>query len=148
MFTKIKIEGNKVTPQEVEDAILGVTYTKIGEKITVAHVTLVDGFEVIGKSGVVDPKNYDSEIGNKIALDNAKNEIWKHMGSILQDRIVLEKGSYHVRLVNERDELKIKADKLKDAILNKRVPENAVEILNKQWNIMSEYLFILNKRLE
>ena len=39
-FTKIKIAGNRVTSQEVDDAIKNVTYTKIGEKITIAHITL------------------------------------------------------------------------------------------------------------
>ena len=88
MFTKIKIEGNSVTSQEVENAIKEVTYTKIGEKIVIAHVTLVDGFEVIGKAGVVDVSKFDMEIGSKFALQDAQSRIWEHMGSILQDRLL------------------------------------------------------------
>lgn len=81
---KIKLSGNSVTIQDVENSIAVESYIKQGKKITVCHLTLVDGFEVVGTSGVVDPDNYNTEIGNRIARENAINRVWQHLGSILQ----------------------------------------------------------------
>lgn len=86
-FKKIQIKGSSVTPEEVQDAILKVETVKLGQKITVCHLTLVDGHEVIGMSGVVDPDKYNAEIGGKIAKQRAEDKVWSHMGSILQDRL-------------------------------------------------------------
>lgn len=85
-MAKIKIKGNKVTQQEVENCIKLELYMKMGEKISICHFTLVDGHEVIGHSGVVDPRLFNSEIGNKIARSRAIDEVWRHLGSVLQDR--------------------------------------------------------------
>ena len=85
----IKFRGNKVTPEDVVNAIIKekVKYVQLGEKITVCHLTLVDGFEVIGKSGVVDPANFQFEIGKRVAYDHAVSEVWGHLGSLLQAKL-------------------------------------------------------------
>ena len=84
---KLEIVGDHVTPEEVVNAIEKATYSKMGKKVTVCHLTLKNGHEVIGMSACVNPDNYDKEIGEKIALKNATEEVWSHMGSILQDRL-------------------------------------------------------------
>ena len=85
--TPIEIKGTSVTPEEVKNAIKKEEFVKLGKKITVCHLTLQDGHELIGMSGVVDPSKYNPEIGERIAKENALNEVWRHMGSILQDRL-------------------------------------------------------------
>jgi hypothetical protein len=84
---KIQIAGNRVTLEEVLAAIEKETYVVVGKKITICHLTLVNGHEVTGQSGVVDPANFNQEIGEKIAKENALSHVWSHMGSILQDRL-------------------------------------------------------------
>lgn len=150
---RVVIAGNRVTKEEVENAIDKVTYTKLGEKITVCHMTLVDGFEIIGKSGVVDPALYDAEIGNRVARDAAFSRVWEHMGSILQDRLATRVGgSYKSRVILERDELKRKLDNLTSYL--ERYPESSAElpdglkILEKQAKPMKEYLEILELRIK
>lgn len=83
---KLEIKGNKVTQEEVEAAVERTLYAKLGRKVTVCHLTLKNGHEVIGMSACVDPEEYDREIGEKIAKGRALNKVWEHMGSILQDR--------------------------------------------------------------
>jgi hypothetical protein len=87
---KIKIAGNKVTKQEVLDAITEEKYVQVGRKITICHLTLADGFEVTGQSAVVDAATFDVKIGNEMAKENAISKAWTHMGSILQDRLITE----------------------------------------------------------
>jgi hypothetical protein len=84
---KITIAGDHVTLDEVHAAIEKETYVIIGRKITVCHLTLVNGHEVTGQSGVVNPDNFDREIGESIAKENALSHVWSHLGSILQDRL-------------------------------------------------------------
>ena len=84
---KLEIKGNSVTLEEVENAIKEVEYVTLGRKVTVCHLTLKNGHEVIGMSACVDPNNFNENIGRKIAFEDATKEVWKHMGSILQDRL-------------------------------------------------------------
>lgn len=87
MSSKIVIAGKSVTPQDVEKSVVKEEYTKLGKKITVCHMTLSNGYEVIGYSGVVDESLYNKEIGERVARDKALNEVWSHLGSILQNQI-------------------------------------------------------------
>jgi len=45
-------------------------------------LTLYSGHEVVGIAQVLDAKNDDEDIGNSIAYENAKNELWKLCGNI------------------------------------------------------------------
>ena len=80
---QIKILGTGVTPQDVEDAIVSEDYKKMGHKIMVCHLTLKDGFEVIGTAGVVNPDEYDPKVGKIVARSKAMDKVWQHLGSIL-----------------------------------------------------------------
>lgn len=79
----------RVTPEMVEAAIKGKpTFTKLpsGKKI-VCELTLQNGFTVIGVSSVVDLRNHVEKVGREIALRNAKEEIWKHLGFMMQTEL-------------------------------------------------------------
>ena len=67
---KITIAGDHVTLDEVHAAIEKETYVVIGRKITVCHLTLINGHEVTGQSGVVNPDNFDREIGEVSHTDS------------------------------------------------------------------------------
>ena len=40
------------------------------------------GHEVVGFARVLDPKNDDEEIGNRVAFENARDELWAVCGAI------------------------------------------------------------------
>src|SRR5690606_13292840 len=64
---------NTVTPADVESAITDVTYTVLPNgRTTVCQITLYGVFSVEGSSACVDIKNFNQEIGQKIAYENAK----------------------------------------------------------------------------
>lgn len=147
MNTKLKIKGTSVSYDEVIAAIEKEEYVKMGEKMTICHLTLKNGHELIGVSGCVDPSKYDQAIGEGIAKENAINEVWNHMGSVLQDRLANTGKTYLDRLEIEREELMIKIEKLRNALATKKAPENSVEVLSKQLKTMIEYADILDSRL-
>ena len=50
-------------------------------------VTLKNGFEVLGKSGVVDKSKFDLALGSKYAKEDAINKMWELEGYRLQCEI-------------------------------------------------------------
>jgi len=84
---KIIIKDSRVSLEDVEQAIVKEEYTKLGTKMTACTLTLANGFEVVGLAGVVDAKTYSMKIGGPIARNNALDEVWSHLGSILQNEL-------------------------------------------------------------
>ena len=55
--------------------------------LTFCVLVLRNGFTVTGESACASPKNFDAEIGRKIARENAVNKIWPLMGYELKCRL-------------------------------------------------------------
>ena len=78
----------RVTPQRVDEVIVGEDYHVFpGTTLTVCCLTLANGFTVTGESACASPENFDTELGRKIARDNAKQRIWALEGYALRDRL-------------------------------------------------------------
>lgn len=56
------------------------------ELLTFCVLVLKNGFTVTGESACVSPKNFDAEIGRKVARENAINKIWPLMGYELKSK--------------------------------------------------------------
>ena len=56
-------------------------------QLTVCVLTLENGFNVTGESACVSPENFNKEIGEKIARDNAINKIWSLEGYLLKEQL-------------------------------------------------------------
>lgn len=87
---QIILKGEKVSSVDVSRAISKEKYIHMGRKKCVCHLTLQDGWEVIGVAGVVNPELYDSKIGESIAREKAIDKVYLHLGSLLQNRIAGE----------------------------------------------------------
>lgn len=97
----------RVTPADLEAAIFDVRYLNAGEAvcavgsdptIALAHghpltlltlciLELHNGFTVVGKSACASPENYDRELGQRIALNDAKRQLWPLLGYALRQRL-------------------------------------------------------------
>lgn len=75
----------RLTPQDLDDMIVGVEYLRpqIGT-LTICVLTLSNGCTLTGQSNVIDPDNYDRELGEKAAFNNAKGKIWEAEGYALK----------------------------------------------------------------
>lgn len=68
----------KLTPYQQglqKEWVQAIIFNKMGEKITVAHLTLKNGFEVVGVAGCEDPSKFDYEIGKHFALVDALSKV-------------------------------------------------------------------------
>lgn len=75
----------RVTKEGMEKRIVDVSWTRIGETLTHATIKLDNGYLVTGESACVNPANYNKEIGEKIAYDNAFQKLWSLFGFLLAE---------------------------------------------------------------
>lgn len=76
-----------ISQQMVDDFIKGVEVQTIGDKTTLVHVTLANGFTITEASSCVDPENYSVEIGAEICMEHIKNKVWELLGFLLQTAV-------------------------------------------------------------
>lgn len=86
----------RVTPEQVEAAIVGETFTVLPNgRTTVCQLTLDNGFTVEGLSACVCVENFDAEIGNRIARQNAVSQVWQLLGFRLRDQLAYNPRTLH-----------------------------------------------------
>ncbi len=78
--------GGKIPLKFIEDhlnnPLTKVTHVQATENTRICVITLSTGHELVGYAQVLDSKNDVELIGQEVAYDNAKEEIWKVFGSI------------------------------------------------------------------
>ena len=75
--------AERVTKEYIESRIASTEFHRIGETVTLCNITLDNGFSVRGESACVNPENYNQQIGEKIAYDNAFRLLWSPFGFLL-----------------------------------------------------------------
>ena len=71
---------NKITVEFLNSEIANVEHLRPVGTLTICVITTKDGFTFTGESACVDPTNFNQEIGEKIAYDNAFNKMWLPYG--------------------------------------------------------------------
>ena len=99
----------RVTPQDIERAITSEHYFTAGQAVeqqTAPHeqiptplylltfcvLVLRNGFTVTGESACASPENFDAEIGQRIARENAVQKIWPLLGYELRTKLAAGEG--------------------------------------------------------
>lgn len=94
----------RVTKEYMESRISSCDFTRIGETHTHCRIVLDNGFSVTGESACVNPEDYNKEIGERIAYDNAFSSLWQLFGFLLAEKNKLIKENealYHAVSVSE-----------------------------------------------
>lgn len=79
-----KSDGTKILKEDVESFITDVEVMTVGEKTTVVNAHTLTGFDTVRHSSCVDPKNYSEELGKQYAMEEVVNDLWAHLGFVLQ----------------------------------------------------------------
>jgi Phage protein (N4 Gp49/phage Sf6 gene 66) family len=78
----------RITPDQIDGKIQKVQYHVFeGSCLTVCCLTLANGFTVTGESACASPANFNQQLGEKIAFDNARSKIWALEGYLLKERL-------------------------------------------------------------
>lgn len=75
----------KVTREHIEARIKHLKFSRFAPTVTICQITLDNGYSVRGESACVNVENYDREIGERIAHDNAFNQLWPLFGFLLAE---------------------------------------------------------------
>lgn len=79
-----KNDGTKILKEDVEAFIGKVDVMTVGNKTTVVNAHTLTGFDMVRHSSCVDPKNYSEELGKEYAMEEVVNNLWAHLGFVLQ----------------------------------------------------------------
>ena len=151
-----KNDGSKIFREDVEEFIGNVDVMTVGDKTTVVNAHTITGFNMVKHSSCVDPKNYSQELGKEYALEEVTNDLWAHLGFVLQwAKCGLKRQEVlppHVqRMIDEHRELEQKISKLGVFIANspnfKNLEVEEQERMKKQHIAMDEYFHILDERI-
>lgn len=78
----------RLTPEHIKSCVVDEAYYVFpGTTVTIALLTLKNGYHVTGESACASPENFNAEIGRMIAHDNAANKIWALEGYLLKDKL-------------------------------------------------------------
>lgn len=61
--------------------------TRGEECLTLCVLTLKNGFTIVGKSACASPENFDTDLGRKIARQDAVNQMWPLLGYALKENL-------------------------------------------------------------
>lgn len=77
----------RVTLQSMEDKIDHTDYVVHNGILTIAIVQMKSGFFVVGKSAPASPENFNAELGQKFAREDAIRQLWGFEGYALRERL-------------------------------------------------------------
>ena len=87
MIQEKGLNAPRLNPAHIDSIIKKKEFHKLTGTLTVCVLTLKNGFTVTGESACASPENYDQEIGEKIAFENARDKIWVLEGYLLKEII-------------------------------------------------------------
>lgn len=79
------LNAPRLTPDHIDSVIKYCEYWVVPNTTsTVCAMVLLNNFVIIGKSAAASMENFDQELGQKIAYDNAREQIWQLEGYLLK----------------------------------------------------------------
>lgn len=76
----------RVTEVSIKAKIADVEYFRV-RHLTICIITLQNGFFVEGHSAPAAPENYDQQVGERYAYDNAFRQLWPLEGYLLREQL-------------------------------------------------------------
>lgn len=142
----------RLTLSDLKKKIKEVRYTRIaGTTTTVCNLILENGFVVTGTSASVSEANFDEQIGQNIAFDNALDEVWKLEGYLLRERLYQQSKPVKERLIDELTEESLRLGRLSKLLSGERpIKLSTIQwaLLHGQQAAMTKKVMILQKRIE
>lgn len=78
--------GDRVTKEAIEARIVSKEFLVLpGTTVTIASITLDNGYSVRGESACVDPRNFNKELGEHYAYEDAFRKLWPLFGFLLAE---------------------------------------------------------------
>lgn len=146
----------RVTPADLDANIVHTEIVKhiapSGQVLRWAVLTTRNGFAVAGKpSAAASSENDNAEIGEKVAIDNARAELWPIMGYALRTKLAATPATFQDRVRAEALELDDRITKLKAFTSTDTfggLPADEQERMHAQLAAMTDYSACLAERIQ
>jgi hypothetical protein len=79
------MEAQKLTLDDIQSKIESATYLNPVGTLTIAILTLTNGYTVTGESSCVNTDDFDADVGKKIAYENAEEKVWMLEGYLRKE---------------------------------------------------------------
>lgn len=113
------LNAPRLTPDHIDSVIVDETYTNLPDGRTViCQLTLKNGYTIDGKSACVSKENFNQEIGNKIARQNAREKIWELEGYLLKEKL-----NHQIKIQEQFASQGVDPGKLQDGPIVSELPE-------------------------
>ncbi len=73
----------KLTLDYIKSLIVNVEYQRFGDTLTVCVLTLRNGFTVTGESACINKADFNADIGQQVAYNNAVDKIWRYPSTLI-----------------------------------------------------------------
>ena len=85
---------HRVTLESMKNKIESVQYLNptVAPHLTLAIVLIDNGFTIIGKSAPADPANFNAELGQKFAYEDALRQMWGFEGYLMCEKLTSREG--------------------------------------------------------
>lgn len=83
-----ELNAPRLNPAHIDSQIKDIRYHRVeGTTTTICSLILMNGFVVNGESASASLANFDKDLGNKIAFNNARDKIWMLEGYLLRQKL-------------------------------------------------------------
>ena len=90
---KLELNAPRLTPEHIDSVIdESHFYVVPGTTTTLCCLILKNGFTVTGSSACASPENFNADLGEKIAFNNARGKIWDLEGYLLKERLFVSQA--------------------------------------------------------
>jgi len=87
MRENVETLPKRVSMSDILAKVVNTEYHLLpGTTTTICHITLQNGFIILGQSACVDPGEYNQALGEKYAFEDAIDKIWQLEGYLLAER--------------------------------------------------------------
>lgn len=144
--SEIQAKGLTAPRVTLADLNANIVHTEIvkhishsGQVLRWAVLTTRCGFAVTGRpSASISAENDNAEIGEKVAIDNARQQLWPLMGYALRERLTSPPVSVAADIARKFiDDNRVSCA---EATINDRVYENAPELVEQLANVVGYYI--------
>ena len=78
---------DRVTEEYIKSRFVGEpVFTRFSGTVTICEITLDNGYSVRGESACVNPGNYDQQVGETYAYNDAFRKFWPLFGFLLSEQ--------------------------------------------------------------
>lgn len=94
--TKDRVErnsnANRVSIPTIKARIARIEYARpfAETTLTLCVITMLNGFTFVGKSACADTANFDAEVGELYAYEDAFKQIWSHEAYLIREKLSKE----------------------------------------------------------